>query len=63
MLTISQLHGITELGAEVLLFLFFEPPTMGNAKEALQFLVDIRMRKRKYHRGAVTMQLLTSHND
>jgi hypothetical protein len=47
MLVISQLHGITELGAEALFI--FRATDYGNAKEALQFLVDVRMRKRKYH--------------
>ena len=49
MLIISQLHGITEFGAEAPFFLF-RATDYGNAKEALQFLVDVRMRKRKYHR-------------
>jgi hypothetical protein len=45
MLIISQLHGIIKLGAEALFFIF-RATDYGNAKEALQFLVDVWMRKR-----------------
>jgi hypothetical protein len=36
MLIISQLHGITELGAEALFFIF-EPPTMGMLRKHYNF--------------------------
>lgn len=50
MLIISQLHCITKLGAEALFYVFFRATDYENAKEALQFLADVRMRKRNYHR-------------